>query len=63
MAPQERRHGLVHRGGLVAMQLVDKLGQGTELNFSDVVQNPKLAPALFEFTPPHGADVIGDAKP
>jgi outer membrane lipoprotein carrier protein len=55
--------GFDDRGGLVAMQLLDKLGQSTELNFSKVAQNPKLAPALFEFTPPKGADVIGDAKP
>ncbi len=55
--------GFNDRGGLVAMQLVDKLGQSTELNFSDVVLNRKLDPALFQFTPPKGADVIGDAKP
>ncbi len=55
--------GFNDRGGLVAMQLVDKLGQSTELNFSDVALNQKLDPALFRFTPPKGADVIGDAKP
>ncbi len=55
--------GFNDRGGLVAMQLVDKLGQSTELNFSDVALNQKLDPALFQFTPPKGADVIGDAKP
>jgi outer membrane lipoprotein carrier protein len=55
--------GFNDRGGLVAMQLLDKLGQSTELSFSDVVLNQKLDPALFQFTPPKGADVIGDAKP
>lgn len=55
--------GFNDRGGLVAMQLVDKLGQSTELNFTDVAQNRKLDPALFQFKPPKGADVIGDAKP
>ncbi len=55
--------GFDDRGGLVAMQLVDKLGQSTELNFSDVELNKKLDPALFRFTPPKGTDVIGDAKP
>ncbi len=55
--------GFNDRGGLVAMQLVDKLGQSTELNFSDVALNQRLDPALFQFTPPKGADVIGDAKP
>jgi outer membrane lipoprotein carrier protein len=46
---------------LVAMQLLDKLGQSTELVFSDVELNTRLAPGLFDFTPPKGADVIGDA--
>lgn len=55
--------GFNDRGGLVAMQLLDKLGQSTELNFSDVAVNQKLDPALFRFSPPKGADVIGDATP
>jgi outer membrane lipoprotein carrier protein len=55
--------GFDDRGGLVAMELVDKLSQSTELDFSDVSLNRKLDPALFQFTPPKGADVIGDAKP
>ena len=55
--------GFNDRGGLVAMQLLDKLGQSTELSFSDVALNKALDPALFQFTPPKGADVIGDAKP
>lgn len=55
--------GFDGRGGLVAMQLLDKLGQSTELDFSDVALNRKLDPALFMFTPPKGADVIGDAGP
>jgi len=55
--------GFDDRGGLVAMQLLDKLGQSTELDFSDVALNKALDPALFQFTPPKGADVIGDAKP
>jgi outer membrane lipoprotein carrier protein len=48
---------------LVAMQLVDKLGQSTELDFSNVAINSPLDAALFRFTPPKGADVIGDTKP
>jgi outer membrane lipoprotein carrier protein len=55
--------GFNGRGTLVAMQLVDKLGQSTELDFSDLALNTKLDPDLFRFTPPRGADVIGDAKP
>lgn len=53
--------GFNGRGGLVAMQLVDKLGQSTELAFGNVKVNAKLDPGLFVFVPPKGADVIGDA--
>jgi outer membrane lipoprotein carrier protein len=55
--------GFNGRGTLVAMQLVDKLGQSTELDFSDLALNTRLDPELFRFTPPRGADVIGAAKP
>jgi outer membrane lipoprotein carrier protein len=55
--------GFNGRGALAAMRLVDKLGQTTELDFSDVAVNPRLDPGLFRFTPPKGVDVIGDAKP
>jgi chaperone LolA len=54
--------GFNGRGALVAMQLVDKLGQSTELVFSAVALNTQLDADLFRFTPPKGADVIGDAK-
>jgi len=55
--------GFNGHGTLVAMQLADKLGQSTELDFSDLVLNAAVDPGLFRFTPPKGADVIGDAKP
>lgn len=45
------------------MQLADKLGQITTLEFSNVEKNPPLDPARFTFTVPPGADVIGDASP
>ena len=32
-------------------------------SFSDVQGNVKLDRALFEFSPPQGADVIGEAAP
>ncbi|MFO1392875.1 MAG: outer membrane lipoprotein chaperone LolA [Steroidobacteraceae bacterium] len=54
--------GFDTHGGLVAMQLVDKLGQSTELVFSRVKVNSKLDAGLFVFVPPKGADVIGDAS-
>jgi outer membrane lipoprotein carrier protein len=43
------------------MELADKLGQTTLLEFSRFERNPKLDPARFVFTVPAGADVIGDA--
>lgn len=44
------------------MQLADKLGQITTLEFSDVQRNPQIDPAKFTFKVPEGADVIGDAS-
>jgi outer membrane lipoprotein carrier protein len=49
------------RGELAAMELSDKLGQVTVIEFSAVRRNPPLDAALFRFTPPPGADVIGRA--
>ena len=45
---------------LDVMELRDRFGQTTVIRFSNVERNPKLAPELFHFTPPKGADVIGD---
>jgi outer membrane lipoprotein-sorting protein len=42
------------------MELWDNFGQKTVLRFSKIVRNPKLDPAEFRFTPPKGADVLGD---
>jgi len=41
------------------MQLTDAFGQTTDLTFSDVRRNPKLPADTFQFTPPKGADVVG----
>jgi outer membrane lipoprotein carrier protein len=30
------------------------------IRFEDLQRNPKLAPQLFRFTPPKGADVLED---
>ena len=43
------------------MELADKLGQTTLLEFSDLERNPPLDPSRFVFKVPPGADVIGDA--
>ena len=48
--------------GLEVMELVDSFGQTTVLRFASLERNPKLDPGLFRFSPPKGADVIGDVK-
>jgi outer membrane lipoprotein carrier protein len=55
--------GFNAKGELAAMELKDKLGQTTALDFSDVRRNVALDASLFRFVPPKGVDVIGDAKP
>ena len=49
------------RDELAAMELVDKLGQTTTIEFSRVKRGLALDDALFRFVPPAGADVIGEA--
>jgi outer membrane lipoprotein carrier protein len=46
--------------GVAAMELVDHFGQTTVLRFSNVVRNPQLDAGTFHFTPPKGADVLGE---
>ena len=46
--------------GLARMELNDALGQRTVIGFSTWARNPKFARELFSFTPPKGADVVGD---
>jgi outer membrane lipoprotein carrier protein len=45
---------------LRVMELLDAFGQLTRLRFADLERNPELDPALFEFTPPEGADVFSN---
>lgn len=45
---------------LASMELIDALGQVTVINFSELVVNEPLDPALFVFVPPAGADVLRD---
>lgn len=45
---------------LKAMELFDNFGQTTSLLFSHLERNPVLSPTQFRFTPPAGADVIGE---
>jgi outer membrane lipoprotein carrier protein len=46
--------------GLAALEISDNFGQLTRITFAGMERNPKLAPELFTFTPPKGADVVGD---
>ena len=48
------------QSALTAMELRDAFGQTTLLKFSGLEKNPRLAPELFRFSPPKGADVISD---
>ncbi len=43
-----------------AMELTDTFGQITTLTFVTIERNPTLAPALFRFEIPAGADVVGE---
>jgi len=45
--------------GLRFMQLHDQFEQVTDIVFSDITTNIKLAKKIFEFTPPEGVDVFG----
>jgi outer membrane lipoprotein carrier protein len=46
---------------LAAMELVDKLGQTTTIQFTRVNRRATIADSTFRFVPPKGADVIGEA--
>jgi outer membrane lipoprotein carrier protein len=47
-------------GELQLMELEDSLDQVTRIILQSVEKNPDLDDRIFEFTPPEGADVIGD---
>lgn len=46
--------------GLARMEVVDALGQRTEIRFSGWQRNPGFAKNTFRYTPPKGVDVIGE---
>ncbi len=46
--------------GLARMQIVDALGQRTDITFSGWKRNPTFAAKTFRFTPPKGVDVVGE---
>lgn len=45
---------------LKVMELRDQFDQATQIRFHHVEMNPQIDPARFRFTPPEGADVIGE---
>ncbi len=45
---------------LVVMELNDTFGNKTVLRFTAMQRNPKFSAQQFQFTPPKGADVLGD---
>jgi outer membrane lipoprotein carrier protein len=45
---------------LAALALTDTFGQTTRVDFGAMERNPALGPDAFRFTPPKGADVIGE---
>lgn len=55
---QNARLGFDKRG-LARMQILDALGQRTDISFSDWKRNPAFAAKTFRFTPPKGVDVVG----
>jgi outer membrane lipoprotein carrier protein len=46
--------------GVEAMELLDSFGQTTVLKFINLSRNPQIDAGTFRFTPPKGADVLGD---
>ncbi|MGH8754850.1 MAG: outer-membrane lipoprotein carrier protein LolA, partial [Burkholderiales bacterium] len=49
-----------NQSGLEVMELRDHFGQTTVLHFLNLQRNPRLNPELFKFTPPKGADIVGE---
>lgn len=47
-------------GELRAMEISDNFGQTTLIRFTGLERNPALPADIFHFTPPKGADVIGE---
>jgi len=47
--------------GLARMRFRDQLGATTDIRFDHWQRNPPVPAAAFNFVPPKGADVVGDA--
>ena len=46
--------------GLARMEIIDALGQRTEISFSGWKRNPAFARETFRYSPPAGVDVVGE---
>ena len=42
------------------MEVRDNFGQTTTLHLNQIEANPTLPAGIFRFTPPKGADVVGE---
>ena len=64
--PREKESGFervrlgMSTSGVEAMELLDHFGQTTMLRFTNLVRNPQFDAGTFRFTPPKGADVLGE---
>jgi outer membrane lipoprotein carrier protein len=64
--PREKESGFerirlgMSASGVEAMELVDHFGQTTVLRFTNMERNPQFDAGTFRFTPPKGADVLGE---
>jgi len=47
---------------LEQLVLTDSFGQKTRISLKNLVRNPAIDPAVFNFVPPAGVDVIGEKK-
>ena len=48
-------------GGILSkLEFVDNFGQTTTISVSKLQKNPRLPADTFKFTPPKGADVVGN---
>lgn len=50
----------LNNGELDTMELLDNLGQTTRIRFHDVSRNVDIPAERFTFSPPQGADLIGE---
>jgi outer membrane lipoprotein carrier protein len=64
--PKEKEAGFerirlgLSSSGIEGMELVDHFGQTTILRFTNLARNPQIDAGTFRFSPPKGADVLGD---